>query len=41
MKDWIEVAAIVASFIVFCIVTSYLAMSFLGHLAQTMPAPMW
>ena len=41
MKEWVEVAVIVACFVVFCIVTCHLVMGFIVQLGETIPAPPW
>ena len=39
MKDWAEVVAIVASFLTFCVVASYLLMNLIIEFGKTFPPP--
>jgi len=42
MKEWAEALAIVASFVVFCIVAGYLLMNLIAGFGETIPPmPVW
>jgi len=42
MKEWAEIAAIIASFAVSCVVGAYLLMNLIAQFGQTFPPmPVW